>query len=339
MTIDAFLLANERGVEVRFIPLGGRITSIHVPDRRGRIADVTLGYDSLDAYMADARYFGALVGRYANRIARGRFTLDGMAYSLPINDPPNHLHGGPRGFHCREWAVGRFRRGGVDGAELRCEIAAGDDGYPGSLSVRVTYSLDDDNQLRVEYHATTDAPTIVNFTQHSYFNLAGSDVGDILDHELTVGADRITLVDQTLIPTGGLLDVAGTPFDFTRGTRIGAHIAAANEQLRVAHGYDHNFVLRDGNQGALAFAARLADPASGRVLEIHTTEPGLQLYTGNHVDHGAPGKGGRSYPRHAGVALETQHFPDSPNHPSFPSTVLRPGQEFRSTTVYRFSWA
>jgi aldose 1-epimerase len=347
VTIDAFVLGNANGVEVRFISLGGRIVSIRVPDRRGRIADVVLGYDSVAEYAKDTRYFGALIGRYANRIARGRFTLDGVEYSLPTNDGPNHLHGGPRGFHRRAWTVERFSRNGCEGADLRCAIAAQDDGYPGSLAVHVTYSLDDDNQLRVDYHARTVAPTVANFTQHSYFNLAGEGAGDILDHELTIAADAMTPVDQTLIPTGELRNVARTPFDFTGPRRIGARIDAADDQLRIAGGYDHNFVLRernprernprDRNPNVPSFAARLVDPESGRTLEIHTTEPGLQLYTGNRVDHGAPGKGGRSYERHAGVALETQHFPDSPNHPSFPSTVLRPGEEFRSTTIYRFS--
>jgi len=339
VTIDAFVLANALGVEVRFISLGGRIVSIRVPDRHGRLADVVLGYDSRSQYVNDTRYFGALVGRYANRIARGRFTLDGVEYSLPINDGPNHLHGGPRGFHCREWIVEPFKRNGIEGAELRCAIAAGDDGYPGSLDVRATYSLDDDNQFRVDYRATADAPTIVNFTQHSYFNLAGEGVGDILDHELTVAAGRMTFVDATLIPTGALCDVAGTPFDFTTPQRIGARINVPDDQLRIAGGYDHNFVLAEREPIVPSFAARLVDPRSGRSLDIHTTEPGLQLYTGNRVDRGPAGKGGRSYPRHAGVALETQHFPDSPNHPHFPSTALRLGEDFRSTTIYRFSTA
>jgi aldose 1-epimerase len=339
VTIDAFVLANAHGLEVRFISLGGRIVSIRVPDRHDRVADVVLGYDSGAQYVNDTRYFGALVGRYANRIARGRFTLDGVEHSLPINDGPNHLHGGPRGFHCRDWTVERFSRSGIEGAELRCAIAAGDDGYPGSLDARVTYSLDDDNQFRVDYRASTDAPTVVNFTQHSYFNLAGEGVGDILDHELTVAAGQMTPVDATLIPTGALCDVAGTPFDFTTPQRIGARIDAPNDQLRIARGYDHNFVLAEREPSVPSFAARLADPRSGRALDIHTTEPGLQLYTGNRVDRGPPGKGGRSYRRHAGVALETQHFPDSPNHPHFPSTVLRPGEGFQSTTIYRFSTA
>ena len=337
MTIDAFVLANTQGVDVRFISLGGRIVSIRAPDRHGKVADVTLGYDAIGDYVSDTRYFGALVGRYANRIARSRFTLDGVEYSLPINDGPNHLHGGPRGFHRRAWTVEPFSRKGNDGAELRCAIAAGDDGYPGALDVRVTYALDDDNQLRVDYRATTDAPTVVNVTQHSYFNLAGDGAGDVLDHELTIAAGQITPVDETLIPTGEYRSVPGTPFDFTSPRRIGARIDASDDQLRIAGGYDHNFVLRERPSNLPSFAARLVEPRSGRALEIFTTEPGLQLYTGNRVDRGPPGKGGRSYQRHAGVALETQHFPDSPNHPRFPSTVLRPGEDFRSTTIYRFS--
>ena len=338
MTIDAFILSNANGVDVRFISLVGRIVSIRVPDRQERVADVALGYDSAAEYAKDTRYFGALVGRYANRIARGRFTLDGVEYSLPTNDGTNHLHGGPRGFHCREWIVEPFTRRGIDGAELHCAIPAGDDGYPGSLDIRVAYSLDDDNQLRVDYRASTDAPTVVNFTQHSYFDLAGEGTGDILDHELTIAADQMTPVDQTLIPTGALRSVTGTPFDFSVPRRIGARIGEPDDQLLIAGGYDHNFVLRERVPSVRSFAARLVDPRSGRALEISTTEPGLQLYTGNRVDRGPPGKGGRPYRRHAGVALETQHFPDSPNHPQFPSTVLRPGEEFRSTTIYRFSW-
>jgi aldose 1-epimerase len=339
VTVDAFVLANAHGVEVRFISRGGRIVSIRVPDRQGGFVDVVLGYDSAGEYAADKRYFGALVGRYANRIARGRFTLDGVEYSLPINDGPNHLHGGPRGFHCREWTVEPFKRNGTEGAELRCAIAAGDDGYPGALDVRATYLLDDDNQLRVDYRAAADSPTVVNFTQHSYFNLAGEGAGDILDHELTIAAGQMTPVDQTLIPTGAIRGVAGTPFDFTTPQRIGARINVPDDQLRIAGGYDHNFVLAEREPGVPSFAARLVDPRSGRALDIQTTEPGLQLYTGNRVDRGPAGKGGRPYPRHAGLALETQHFPDSPNHPHFPSPVLRPGEDFRSTTIYRFSTA
>jgi aldose 1-epimerase len=335
--METYTLANTRGVEIRFIPLGGRIVSIRLPDRRGDVVDVTPGYDSVDQYAADTRYFGALIGRYANRIARGRFTLDGVEYRLPINDDPNHLHGGPNGFHARSWRVEPFARSGVRGAVLDLHSAAGDDGYPAALAVNVAYSLDDESRFRIEYHATANAPTVLNLTQHVFFNLAGESAGDIRDHELTIAASHFTPVDETLIPTGELRGVAGTPFDFAASKRIGADLGAPDDQLRISGGYDHNYVLRQPAPGLPAFAARLADPRSGRVLELHTTEPGLQVYTGNRLDRGPPGKGGRSYAPYAAVALETQHFPDSPNHPGFPPTVLRPGQEFTSTTTYRFS--
>ena len=337
--MDTHSLVNARGVEVRFIPLGGRIVSIRVPDRRGVMADVTPGYDSADEYAADTRYFGALIGRFANRIAHGRFTLDGTSYTLPCNDGPNHLHGGPRGFHGRLWRVAPFHRAGAVGAVLCCRSPDGEDGYPGMLHTRVTYTLDDDDALRIDYTAIADAPTIVNLTQHTYFNLAGQASGDVLDHDLMLNAAYFTPVDEWLIPTGALRGVTGTPFDFTSPTRVGAGLSADDEQLRIGGGYDHNFVLRRDTPGELTFAARLFEPRGGRIVEIHTTEPGLQLYTGNSLDRGAPGKDGYAYPRFGAIALETQHYPDSPNQAHFPSTVLRPGQEFTSTTIYRFSVA
>ncbi len=335
--MDTYTLVNARGVEVRFIPLGGRIVSIRVPDRRGDFADIVPGYDDAASYAMDTRYFGALIGRYANRIAGGRFSLDGVTYQLACNEGPNQLHGGPFGFHSRTWRVAPFQRPGVTGAVLCCKSPNGEDGFPGLLHTRVTYTLDDDSALRVDYSAITDAPTVVNFTQHSYFNLAGHDAGTILDHELMVNAAYFTPVDDQQIPTGVLRGVTGTAFDFTSFKRIGAHIDADDDQLRIGSGYDHNFALRQDAPGELTLAARLLDEESGRVLELHTTQPGVQVYTGNGLDRGAPGKGGYSYPRYGAVALETQHFPDSPNHPHFPSTVLRPGQEFTSTSIYRFS--
>lgn len=334
--MEATALVNAKGTEVRFIALGGTIVSIRVPDRKGRLADVVPGFDTAEEYASDTRYFGSLIGRYANRIARGRFTLDGVEHTLPRNDGPNHLHGGPCGFHRTTWRVSHFQREGAVGAVLCCKSADGDQGYPGLVHTRVTYTLSDDDAFRVDYSAVTDAPTVVNLTQHTYFNLAGHDAGDVLDHELTIAATYFTPVDDTLIPTGALRGVIGTPFDFTSPHRLGERIEADDKQLHVAGGYDHNFVLRERRAGEPTFAARLAEPRSGRVVELFTTEPGVQCYTGNHLRGGAPGKGGHRYQKHGAVALETQHFPDSPNQPHFPSTVLRPGGELRSTTIYRF---
>lgn len=330
-------LVNAHGVEVRFLPLGGTITSIRVPDRNGELADVVPGYDTPAEYETDTRYFGAILGRYANRIARGRFELDGTVYELPLNDGANHLHGGPCGFHRLLWRVAPFRRPDAVGAVLCSRSPSGEQGYPGMLHTRVTYTLDDANALRVEYSAVTDAPTVVNLTQHTYFNLAGHDAGNVLDHELTINATYFTPVDASLIPTGTFRGVSGTPFDFSTPHRVGARIGADDEQLYVGGGYDHNYMLERQDTSELAFAARLSEPQAGRVVEIFTTEPGLQLYSGNHLGNGVPGKGGVRYVRHAALALETQHFPDSPNQPHFPTTILRPGAELVSTTIYRFS--
>lgn len=336
--MELHTLANASGMEVRFIAHGGAIVSLHVPDRDGNMADVTPGYDTPEEYLNDSRYFGALIGRYANRIANGRFTLDGREIVLPVNDGRNHLHGGPFGFNKVVWRVAPFHHAGRVGAVLCYRSRAGDQGYPGTLYARATYTLTDDNALTVEYSAITDEPTLVNLTQHAYFNLAGHDAGSIGDHELMIAASRFTPVDSDLIPTGEIRDVRGSPFDFMTPRRIGSRIDADDDQLRLAGGYDHNFVLDRGEiTGDPTLAARVVEPRSGRMLEILTTEPGVQLYTGNGIDKGPPGKGGHSYGAHAAVALETQHFPDSPNHPHFPSTVLRPGQEYQSRTVYRFS--
>jgi aldose 1-epimerase len=331
--VEAFTLSSSSGIRVRFISLGGIIQSIEVPDRNGVVDDVALGYDTLDRYLADKSYLGAIVGRYANRIAKGRFTLDGCQYRLATNDGANHLHGGPGGFHRVLWNVTPFRREGHDCARLEYTSNSGEEGYPGRLTARVTYSLGNDGELAVEYRAAADEATPVNLTQHTYFNLAGHDRGDILDHELTVNALHFTPVDETLIPTGETRSVSGTPFDFTTPCRIGDRIDGDDEQLRRGGGYDHNFVLQRGS----GFAARVYDPQSGRVLEVGTTEPGMQIYSGNSLPERMQGKGGGAYRRRGGIALETQHFPDSPNQPDFPSTILRPGEELRSRTVYRFS--
>jgi aldose 1-epimerase len=339
---ERFTLANRSGVEIDFIARGGTITSIRFPDRDGRVADVVPGFETAEEYAVDTRYMGCLVGRFANRIAGGRFSLDDVEYSLPLNDGENHLHGGPCGFSTKTWRVAPFRRPGVTGAVLALESDAGDQGYPGRLFARVTYALDNDDVFTVSYSAVTDAATVLNLTQHTYFNLAGHDAGDILGHELEVDATYVTPVDEHRIPTGSFRGVRGSAFDFLNKHAVGERIDDDDEQLRIGGGgYDHNFVLNHslnaGPGAAPAFAARLRDPESGRTLEISTTEPGLQVYTGNHLDRGPPGKGGHRYPRYGAIALETQHFPDSPNQPQFPTTVLRPGEEFLSTTVYRFS--
>lgn len=333
----AFTLRNASGMEVRFIERGGTIVSLRVPDRFGKMADITPGYDTAEEYERDTRYFGSLIGRFANRIANGRFTLDGVEYVLPLNDGRNHLHGGPRGFDKVEWRVAPFQHPGCVGAVLCHRSPRDDQEYPGTLYARVTYTLTDENALTIDYSAITDAPTIVNLTQHLYFNLAGHDAGDILDHELMIVASQYTPVDATLIPTGEIRDVRGSPFDFTTSRRIGARIDDDDEQLRIGGGYDHNFVLNHREGSEPVPAARVVEPRSGRVLEVLTSEPGLQLYSGSGTHHGPPGKGGHAYVRNAAFALETQHFPDSPNHPHFLSTVLRPGQEYQSRTVYRFS--
>jgi aldose 1-epimerase len=333
--VDVFVLTNGRGVEVRAISYGAIITSVRVPDRDGQRADVVLGFDTIDGYLGTHPYFGAVVGRYGNRIAKGRFTLDGKTYQLATNNGPNHLHGGVRGFDKAVW-----RGEPVDRSDGSASVAFthtspdGDEGYPGTLNVRVTYTLTAANEIVIEYEATADKPTPVNLTQHSYFNLAGAGTGDILQHRLTIDADRFTPVDATLIPTGELATVAGTPFDFRQPTTIGARIDADDQQIKNGNGYDHNFVLN--RTGGLAHAARLEDPSSGRTLDVSTTEPGVQFYAGNFLDGTITGKGGRVYKRRFGVCLETQHFPDSPNHPDFPSTILRPGERFQSKTVLAF---
>lgn len=333
--VEIVTLTNARGVEVRAITYGGIIVSIRVPDRHGRMGDVVLGYDTLDGYVTKNPYFGCITGRYANRIARARFTLDGRTYQLAANDGPNHLHGGVRGFDKVVWRAESVDAPGRAGVVFSRTSPDGEEGYPGALDVRVAYTLTDEDVLRVEYEATTDRPTVVNLTQHSYFNLAGEGSGDALGHVLTIDADRYTPVDATLIPTGELAPVDGTPFDFRTPAPIGARIAADHEQIRRGRGYDHNFVLRRAGEG-LVRAARVVEPTTGRTLEVWTTEPGLQFYSGNFLDGSIRGKGGHVYGHRAGFCLETQHFPDSPNQPHFPPTVLRPGERYRSTTEFRF---
>jgi aldose 1-epimerase len=334
--VERFTLASRNGVSITVLSYGGVIQSIFVPDRRGDLADVALGYDTLDEYRADRSYFGALIGRYANRIRGARFSLDGREYTVAANADGNQLHGGVRGFDKVVWSVEPIEVHGDPALRLEHVSPDGDEGYPGTVRVRVTYVLTRDGALDVDYAATTDAATPINLTQHSYFNLAGAGVGDILGHELELAASRFTPVDAALIPTGELRPVAGTPFDFSTPERIGARIGLPDEQLRLAGGYDHNFVIDRDAASELVLAARLTERESGRGIDVHTTQPGIQFYSGNFLDGSVPGKGGVPHRYRSGLALETQHFPDSPNQPAFPSTILRPGETFRSRTVYQF---
>jgi aldose 1-epimerase len=332
--VQLFSLANDRGIEVKIINYGGSITSINVPDRDGKVADVVLGHGTLEGYLYRSRYFGALIGRYANRIARARFSLNGDTYPLARNNGANHLHGGIKGFDKVVWATNEVDTSDAAGVELGYLSKDGEEGYPGNLQVRVTYTLNDGDELRTDYFATTDKETIVNLTNHSYFNLAGA--GTVLAHELTINADAFTPVDDGLIPTGEIRSVKHTPMDFTLPMPIGTRIHESHEQLVLAGGYDHNFVLRTDTE-SLKSAARLYEPESGRILEVFTTQPGMQFYSGNFLDGAIVGKGGRAYAKHSGCCFETQHFPDSPNQPSFPSTILKPDQPYHHTTVFKFS--
>jgi aldose 1-epimerase len=332
--VDVYTLRNAGGVEARIIGYGGALVSLLAPDREGRMGDVVLGYDTLDRYVAGDAYLGALIGRCGNRIAGARFRLDGRAYRLTANDGANHLHGGHVGLHKTAWSMGPLAAPAGWGVALAHTSPDGEEGYPGRLQVGVTYVLTDRDELVVDYHAVTDRPTPVNLTQHTYWNLAADPSRDVLAHELTLHADAYTPVDEALIPTGELDPVEDTAFDFRTPTPIGRRIAWDGAQLKRAGGYDHNFVLRGGG-GPLALAAHVRDPESGRTLEVHTTEPGMQFYSGNFLDGSAVGKGGQPYGYRSGLCLEPQHFPDSPNHPQFPSVILRPGQEHRSRTVYR----
>jgi aldose 1-epimerase len=336
-SIEVFTIANARGMEVRAIEFGAIIVSLTAPDRNGRTADVVLGYDTLADYVSkNTPYLGGVVGRYANRIAKGRFTLDGQEYKLATNNAPNHLHGGVKGFDKVAWSGEPVTGSDGPGVAFTYTSRDGEEGYPGTLKARVTYTLNDRNELIVEYHATSDKPTHVNLSQHSYFNLSGGD-RNILDHQLTINADRFTPVDETLIPTGELAPVAGTPLDFRKSAAIGARIEDKHVQLLRGRGYDHNFaLLKPKAASELSQAARLVDPVSGRTLDIATTEPGVQFYSGNFLDGTLKGKKGRVYAQRWGLCLETQHFPDSPNRPNFPSTILRPGEAYRSRTVFTF---
>ena len=334
--VERFALRAASGLEMQVSAYGGAILALRAPDREGRPADVVLGFDRLDDYVADRAYFGVLIGRFANRIRQGRFTLDGRTYALPVNDGANHLHGGPVGFHKVLWRAEPLRENGTVGLRLDYRSPDGEQGYPGNLDVTVTYRLTLEGALVIDYAAETDQPTPVSLTQHSYFNLSGDPTRDVLGHELELHADRFTPVDERLIPTGELASVTGTPFDFRHPATIGARIGDADPRLAQVGGYDHNFVISDGG-APLSPAARVHEPVSGRVLELFTTEPGLQFYSGNYLDGGAVGKGGTPYRYRTAFCLEPQKFPDSPNHPDFPRCILRPGERYTSRTVYRFT--
>jgi len=331
--VRLFTLVNRQGLSLGLLDYGGTITTLSVPDRLGRFDDVVLGFDRLEDYLERSPFFGSTVGRYGNRIAKGRFTLDGQDYSLAVNNPPSHLHGGVRGWDKVLWDATPEEHADGTGVRLRYTSPDGDEGYPGTVQVEIVYVLTDANEIRLDCLATTDAPTIINTTQHTYFNLAGTRAATIADHELELLSDYYTPVDATLIPTGEIAPVAGTPFDFTTRTRIGERIDADDPQLRFGHGYDHNFVVRRAGPG-LTCIARVFDPGTARTLEVRSTEPGVQFYTGNHLPPVLAGKGGRTYGVRAGFCLETQHFPDSPNQPAFPSVVLRPGETYAWTTIY-----
>jgi aldose 1-epimerase len=335
--IDLYSLTNKKGMEVSVTNFGATVVALRVPDRSGKPADVVLGYDTLQGYENGKSYFGATVGRYANRIGGGKFSIEGKTYTLPKNNGNNTLHGGIVGFNKKVWKVREIPSNGAAALELTYLSADGEEGFPGNLSVKVVFTLPaDGNELKIDYTAATDKDTVLNLSNHSYFNLSGEGSGDILDHVLTLHAKQFTPVDNTLIPTGELRDVAGTPLDFNSATVIGKRINENYEQLVFGKGYDHNWVLAPGSGKNLVLAAEAYDPKSGRTLEVLTTEPGVQFYSGNFLD-GATGKGGKAYPRRSAFCLETQHFPDSPNHPNFPSTLLKPGAVFHSQTVFRFS--
>jgi aldose 1-epimerase len=333
-----FTLSREGAPTVAITNQGGFIVAIVAKDRAGKPADVALGYKDFDGYVRGKDFLGCLVGRYANRIAKGEFTLDGKKHTLAKNNGPNALHGGPGGFHSRLWTARVVSAPDGEALELTYVSRDGEEGYPGTMTAKVVYSLRADGGLVIDYSATTDAPTIVNLTNHAYFNLAGEGEGTILGHEMQLESDVFTPVDPTLIPTGEMKQVEGTAFDFRKAAAIGARIENADEQLKRGGGYDHNFVLR-GKAGELRLVARVAEPKSGRVLEVFTTEPGIQFYSGNFLDGSTTGKSGKPYVKRGGFCLEAQHYPDSPNRPEWPSVVLRPGQTYRQTTVYRVTTA
>ena len=328
--VDLFTLINHSGITMKVATYGGRITSLLVPDKAGKVDDIVLGFDSLSGYLAENPFFGAVVGRYGNRIAKGKFEIDGTKYTLATNNGVNHLHGGVKGFDKVVWDATDFKTESAVGVKLHYLSHDGEEGYPGNLNITVTYTLSDDNQLTFDYSATTDKTTPINLTQHSYFNLAGN--GDNKAHELMISASKYTPVDSTLIPTGELRDVTGSPFDFTTAKPIGKDLIATGGN---PIGYDHNFVLN--TKGIKDLAVRVVEPTSGRIMEVYTDQPGLQFYSGNFLDGTITGKSGHVYKQYAAFCLETQHFPDSPNQPAFPSTILKPGETYHTTSVYKFT--
>jgi aldose 1-epimerase len=336
--VSVYTLTNARGSQVKITNFGGIVMSIKVPDRQGKLGDVVLGYDSPSGYFGNpgGTYFGALIGRYANRIAKGKFTLDGKTYHLAINNAPNTLHGGKVGFNQKVWTATPLHMAHGVGLALRLFSPNGEENFPGDLTVKVVYTFTDDNALKIDYTATTNKDTVINLTNHSYFNLNGAGSGPILDNRIMINANKYTPMDATSIPLGPLRSVAGTPFDFRHPTAIGARINQPNQQLAYGRGYDHNFVLNRHGSG-LSLAARVYAPRTGRVMTVYTTQPGIQLYTGNFLDGTLRGKGGKVYVHRSALCLETQHFPDSPNEPSYPTTTLKPGQVYHQTTVYHFS--
>jgi len=335
-SVDLFTLTNRNGMEARITNYGGIVTTLTAPDRNNKYADVVLGFNDLDSYLKGHPYFGALVGRYGNRIAKGRFTLNGVEYKLAVNNGENHLHGGIKGFDKVVWTARSMRTKLGPALSLTYLSKDMEEGYPGNLTVKVVYTLTNNNELRIDYSASSDKDTVTNLTHHSYFNLAGEGNGDILNHQLLLKASRFTPTDAGSIPTGELRNVQGTPFDFLKSTSIGARINQDEEQLKFGGGYDHNWVV-NGRAGTLRQAASVYESTSGRVMDVWTTEPGIQFYTGNFLDGTLTGKSGKAYARRNGFCLETQHYPDSPNKPKFPTTTLRKGATYRSTTIYRFS--
>lgn len=330
--VDIYTLRNTNGVEARICNYGGLVVSLKCPDRNGHMGDVVLGYDNLDGYLTNSPYFGAMIGRYGNRIAKGHFYLNDVQYTLPINNGPNALHGGLKGFDKKVWRANVIQTGDGPALELKYRSKDGEEGYPGNLDVTAVYTLLPDNGLRLQYAATTDKDTVLNLTQHSYFNLAGQ--GDVLKHKVFIDSDKFTPVDATLIPTGEIRPLDGTPFDFRKPTEIGARIGTNDVQLKIGNGYDHNFVLKH-KQGHLDVIARVSEPTTGRVLEVLSTEPGLQFYTGNFLDGTITGKGGQVYQFRNAFCMEPQHYPDSPNRPEFPTVLLKPGQTYHNTIIFR----
>ena len=333
--VDIYTLQNANGVEAKITNYGGIVVSMKVPDRNGKIDDVMLGFNDLDSYLKGHPYFGAIIGRYGNRIAKGRFTLNGVEYKLAVNNGENHLHGGIKGFDKVVWTGKETRSKAGPGVVLTYLSKDGEEGYPGNLRVRVTYTLTNNNSLKMDYWATTDKDTVINLTNHAYFNLAGEGNGDILNHRVIINATRFVPTDAGSIPTGELRRVTGTPFDFLNLTAIGARINNDEEQLKLGNGYDHTWII-NGRAGTMRLAAQAFEPTSGRWLEVFTTEPGMQFYTGNFLDGTLTGKSGKLYPRRSGFCFETQHYPDSPNQPAFPTTTLKKGAIYKSTTIYRF---